>query len=361
MRPRALAIVLVALAACAPTLPAGFTEERAAAERAYAAGRYDEAAEHWQKAESAATRRRDQTEARYRRAASLRRAGRHEAAAALLGGLERSRPKSSRAARAAFDGAEIEIEHGNAERGWAELELAIRKYPRSGLALAALGRLSQHREEQTGAAAALELLADLGERGGSAELRELALYDRGRLLEKLGREAEALGAFLDTARRHPYPKGALWDDALFAASLLEEKLGHPDRAIAHLERMLREKEPSSLNQGSYQRPRYAAARYRVAELYRDRMADRPRAVREFRRVWDEHATSLLRDDALWQAARLEREQGHGEAACELLKRLVSDAPDSRFARCADALCPTLRPAEGACHPYVVRNLRGPDG
>lgn len=358
MSARALLVLALAVSGCAASLPRPFTEERAAAERAYAAGRYDEAAEHWEKAERAASRRRDQSEARYRRAASLRRAGRHAEARALLADLNQTRPKSSRAARAAFDHADIEIEHGDAEKGFAELEQAIRKYPTSGLALAALGRLARHREERAGPDAALALLTELGQSGGSGELREQAGYDRARLLEKLGRDEEALSAHLDTAERFPYPTGALWDDSLFAASLLEEKLGRPARAVQHLERMLREKEPSSLNQGSYERPRYGAARFRVAELYRDKLGDKPRAVREFRRVWSEHPTSLLRDDALWQAARLERELGHQDRACDLLETLVEELPDSRFARCANALCPTLTPAKGECHEYVVRGLTG---
>ena len=360
MNVRAVGWLLLAfVAGCAPTLPRSFSEERAAAERAYAAGRYEEAAQHWAKAERAADRRRDQNEARYRQAAALLRAGRHEEAQALLAELGRHRPKSSRAARAAFDHAYIEIRHGDAERGWAELDAAIRKFPRSGLALGALSRLARQREERAGAEAALALLSELGSRGGSSELQEQARYDRARLLEKLGRDAEALAAFLDTAARFPYPRGALWDDSLFAASVLEEKLGRPERAVEHLERMLREKEPSSLKQGSYARPRYAAARYRVAELYRDRLGDKPRAVREFRRVWDEHDTSLLKDDALWQAARLERDLGHQDRACDLIEKLVEGAPDSRFARCASALCPSARPAKGDCHEYVVRDLGGP--
>lgn len=322
MRAHAIAVGWLLSVACAPTLPRGFTEERSAAERAYAAGRYDEAAEHWAKAEAAAQRRRDQTEARYRRASALRRAGRHEDARRLLD----------------------------------ELEAAIRKYPRSGPALTALTRLARQREERAGAEAALSLLADVARTGGGAELREQAHYQRARLLERLGRDHEALTAYLDSAARFPYPEGALWDDSLHAASLLEEKLGRPDRAIAHLERMLREKEPSSLKQGSYERPRYAAARYRVAELYRDRIGDKLRAVREFRRVWDEHPTSLLKDDALWQAARLEHDRGEAGAACKLMKVLVSEAPDSRFAACASALCPSVRPAQGECHAYVLREL-----
>jgi tetratricopeptide (TPR) repeat protein len=349
------ALVLVVLG-CATTLPQAFVEERAAAERAYSAGRYDEAAEHWARAERAAERRKDQSEARYRRAAALRRAGRHAQAEQLLEELGRTRPKSARAARAAFDRADIQIEHGDRDRGFAALEAAIRKYPRSGVALAALRRLARHRQEREGTDAALALLGNLAGSGGSAALREQAAFERARLLESQGRDADALAAYLETARKHPYPQGALWDDALFSASLLEERRGRIDLAIEHLERMLREKEPSSLNQGSYQRPRYASARFRVAELYRDSVGDESRAVEEFRRVWSEHPTSLLRDDALWQAARLARGLGRADEACSIAKTLVTEAPDSRFAPCVRALCPTQEPAKGRCHDYVLRAL-----
>ncbi len=350
------ALCALSLSGCAPSLPRAFEEERAAAERAYAAGRYDEAAEHWQAAERAATRRRDQNEAHYRRAAALGRAGRHAEAQALLAELAQKRPKSSRAARAAFDRASIEIEHGNAERGYAELERALARYPRSGVALGALSRIAAHREEKEGVDATLAYLKKLSREAGGDELREQAGFDFARLLEKHGRDREALAAYLDLADRFPYPTGALWDDALFMASLLEEKLGEPRRAILHLERMLKEKEPSSL-QGSYERPRYAAARYRVAELCRDRLGDPRRAAKEFHRVWSEHPTSLLRDDALWQAARLERQLGDGEAACKTLSTLADGTPDSRFVPCLRALCPDARPSKAECHPYIVRSLQ----
>lgn len=353
MRP--FALVLLLAVACAPSLPRAFAEERAAAERAYAAGRYDEAAVHWEKAEAAAERRRDQTEARYRRAASLIRAGRHTEAQTLLTALRTDRPKSSRAARAAFDAASIEIEHGDPARGWASLEAAIFAYPESGVALAALRRVADERGRRQGTGAALSFLRQVEKRTGSAGLREQAGYDSAKLLESLGRDEAALAEYLRVAASFPYPEGALWDDALFAASLLEEKLGRPKLAIERLERMLAEREPSSL-QGSYERPRYAAARLRIAELYRDRIGDKQRAAAEFHRVWDEHPTSLLKDDALWQAARIERELGREDLACKTLRRLTEDAPDSRFARCARALCPSVPPVKGECHAYVLRQL-----
>ena len=61
-------------------------------------------------------------------------------------------------------------------------------------------------------------------------------------------EIESAGdAYLETARRHPYPEGALWDDALFRAALCEEKVGRPRQAIAVLESMLTEREEAHLS------------------------------------------------------------------------------------------------------------------
>jgi TolA-binding protein len=343
------------LLGCAPSLSRSYLEEQAAAERAYSAGRYEEAADHWQRAAQGAKKRRNQTEARYRAATSLRRAGRYEEAAALLEALARDRPKSARAARAAFERAEIEIDHGDQARGHALLADALRRYPGSGLAPTALSELVRWHEDHGGPSAAIGWLDGIRADFTESELDESVRYARAKELEKAGRDEDALAAYLDVATRHPYPEGGLWDDALWNASLLEEKLGRPERAIAHLRRMLKEREPSSL-QGSYERPRFAPAQYRIAELYRDGFHDSAGAAREFRRVWDDHPTSLLRDDALWNEARLERGAGDERRACSTLELLRDRAPESRYAPCVAALCPTLAPGKGECHQYVVREL-----
>ncbi len=304
-------------------------------------------------AEKAADRKRDRNEARYRAAQSLERAGRHKEAERLLTTVDQ---KSSRAARAAFDHAVIQIDHGNVDQGYRELEAMMRKYPASGVAAAALGRLVRRREDQGNTAAAISYLESLRSPFRGTELSERVEYAYAEELDKAHRTTAARDQYLRVADRFPYPFGALWDDALWKASLAEEKLGNVPRAIVHLERMLKEKEPSSLG-GSYQRPRYAAARFRIAELYRDKIRDPARAAREFRRVWDENPTSLLRDDALWQEARVEHEMGDQSRACSTLKKLIADEADSRFAPCAPRLCPGLdAPAHRECRAYIVRDL-----
>lgn len=351
------ALICLLLVGCAPSLPRKFEQARAAAERAYAAGRYDEAAEEWRRAGEAAERPRDKNEASYRAAASLRRAGRRDEARALLAALVAEHPKSARAVRAEFDLADMEIEGGNREHGYSLLERAVRSHPSSGIAPAALAKLARHAEDQNGPDGAVAYLDRMRQDLGKTELGERAQFTYARRLDGLGRDEEALAAYLDSAKRFPYPNGALWDDALWYASLLEEKLGRPERAVAHLERMLAEREPSSL-QGSYERPRYASARFRIAELYRDRLADDSRARREFHRVFTDHPTSPLRDDALWNEARLARKAGDRALTCSLTRRLVEDSPDSRFAPCVRALCPDNEPAKGECHAYILRALDG---
>jgi len=347
--------VALAIWACAPTLPRPFQEARAAAERSYAAGRYDEAADRWLEAEKAASRPRDKNEARYRAAVSLRRAGRGDEATKLLSALLKDSPKSSRTARAEFDLADMEIEKGNRQQGFAALESAVRRHPNSGLAPLALARLASFHEESGGPEAALSYLEAMRTALARTELEERASFLFAKKLDQTGKSDRALAEYLALTRKFPYPQGALWDDALWYASLIEERLGRPERAVQHLQKMLAEREPSSL-QGSYERPRYAAARFRIAELFRDRLADPARARREFRRVYDEHPTSPLRDDALWNEARLAHAAGDRDGACSAVETLVEHFQDSRYAPCARALCASVEPGKGACHAYVLRAL-----
>jgi tetratricopeptide (TPR) repeat protein len=348
---------VLALGACAPTLPRRYQEQRAAAERAYAAGRYEEAAHHWELAAGAADRRRDRSEALYRAGASYERAGRHGDAEASYEKIAARFPKSSRAARADFDRARIEIEHGNREHGYALLERAMFAHADSGLAPRALRELLLRAEDRGGKAFARAELERLLPRLTRTPLAERALYARAALLDEQGDRAGARDQYLEVARRFSYPTGALWDDALWHAARLENDLGNPRKAISYLERMLAQRESSFL-QGSYERPRYAEAQFRIAELYRDRLGDTGRARREFRKVWENHPTSLLKDDALWNEALLARGAGDRRAACASVALLADEAPDSRYVPCGKLLCESAAAdPKRSCRGYIERAVR----
>jgi hypothetical protein len=354
-----LALALVALVAgltssCGPSQDARFA---AAAERASATarcGRHAEAAELWLKAARTATGAVDREEAEYRAASSYERGNEIDRALALYERLEQG--GGARAARASFDRARL-VQERDAARGDALLLAAIRRHPDSGLAPRALREHLARREAENGTSAAIEAATELLDGLQGSELDEALRYERARLWERAGALEKARDGYLDTATRHPYPEGALWDDALARAAGLEERLGRPLAAIRILERMLAEREPSS-GIGSYERARYDEARFRIAEIHRDRLADPTRARREFRRVYEEHSTSLLRDDALWQEALVSFRSGDRVGACEPLLLLVRHLPQSRYAACAPRLCPAARtPARsGACHVQIPEEL-----
>jgi tetratricopeptide (TPR) repeat protein len=360
--PRCCALLLVALgaSACAPTLPRSYQEARAAGHRAYSAGRYDEAARMYRDAARASSRVHDRDEMLFLEAAAHQRAGRHREARARYEALLAASPTGGRASRAAHEVAELEIAHGDEERGYALLEAAFLRFPTSGPSRHALTRYLKHLDETRGVEAALAYLQArlaLLEHKGLGEAARYQMADR---LERLGRAAEARDAFVQCARAYPYPHGGLYDDSLMRASLLDEKLGDPRLAIERLREMLGVREPSLMS-GSYERTKFSAAQMRIAVLLRDALHDHAAARRELRALFTDHRSSILRDDALWAEARLAAQDGDRSGACEAASLLVRELPDSRFAACASLLCESVPalPKPRPCHDYIRRDLASP--
>ncbi|HVJ17265.1 MAG TPA: tetratricopeptide repeat protein [Polyangiaceae bacterium] len=346
----------LALLSCSAAKQAPYDQAAHSAERAYSAGRYQEAARHWLEAAQHSEEARDRDEAEYRAAASYERGEQYEQALAIYKRIVKQ--NGERAARAAVATAEVERRRGSEERAQELFLAAMRAYPNSAPAEQAL-REHLAFVKRGGVQAALSALGPLIEEFSNSDLDERLRYERARLLDETNRTEAARDAYLETARRHPYPEGALWDDALFRAAECEDKLGHPRQAITLLESMLAEREEAHVS-GSYERPRYAQGRFKIAELYRDKLADPARARAEFRRVWNEHPTTLLRDDALFEEALIAHKEGDRAGTCQALGLLIEDATDSRFAPCAPRLCPSLKaPDERPCRDYLrLRIERG---
>ena len=342
------------LCACAPNLPAAYVQARDAAESDYAKGKFAAAAERWLGAAASADTARDRNDARYRAATSYERAGDLARAKAIYGELANG--NSDRAPRATFALADLQIRAGDEAGGNAALEAAARKYPTSGVANLALRRYFAALSDQGGDRAVLDYIDRVEPALDHGDLAEQLLYERGRRLEALGSLTAARDAYLVVADRFPYPHGAYWDDALFHGADCELRLGRPERAVQLLERMLAAREASHLS-GSYERPRFADAAYRVAELYRDQLHDPESARRAFHGVFVGYPNSTLRDDALWQEALLARRVDEDEA-CGPLTLLVQQLPDSRYAPCAREICPKLpRLPRRECAEYIERELR----
>lgn len=352
-----VAVIFVAgsLAACVSSGISEYARLDAAAARAYSSGRYREAADQWGRAAKVAKAKRNRSEARYREAASLARGGFQAEALATLDELIADDPNGERAARAADDRATMLIRSGAVERGYAALEGAFVAHPDSGLAP---GELRAYLDWLGGGGEAKirAYLDAVIPKLENTELGQFAHYAYAESLEHDGKLEQARERYLLLARKYPYPGGALWDDALFHAADLDSKLGDARAAILHLERMLQARETSYMN-GSYERGRYAEARFRIAELYRDVLGDSGRARSTFEQLFREHRTSRLRDDAAWNAALLAFRAGDRDGACRDLKELVDAIPDSRFAPCAKRICPEVE-APGECHEYIVANVAG---
>lgn len=349
--------VLALLAGCAPTLPKPYVESKAAGHRAYGAGRYDEAARHFRAAAGSAERVKDRDEVLYLEAASFGRAGRHREARAAYEALVEVSPEGTRAARAAYEVAQLELEHGDEARGWEMLHAFIKQYPDSGLARRAMLRYLVHLDEEHGPERTIAYLDQGYAWFHRNDLGEAAMYQKALRLERLGRLEQARDTFARTADTYPYPVGGLFDDALFRASMIDEKLGQPRTAVERLEKMLRVREPSTF-QGSYERPRFSEAQMRIGTLYRDALGEPERARQAFRKLFVSFTTSVLRDDALWAEARLALKQGDGPGACEAVTLLVKDLPKSRYAPCAKLLCESAPELDEPrkCRAYIARDV-----
>ncbi|OJY27028.1 MAG: hypothetical protein BGO98_44765 [Myxococcales bacterium 68-20] len=362
-RPHALiAHAFVALAlfstglGCAPNRGAAYEKALAEARRAHHAGRFDTAADRFDEAARTAKVPRDSVYARYEAALARARSGDVARASRELRAIADANPPNAYSAQAAFKAADLAWK-SDPSAGYAELEAIALRFPESGVGKVALGRVIRH-DDESGPAKTLAHLDALAPKVAKTSLEELVLYERAKRIAELGRYEEARDAFVLVADRWPYPGGAYFDDALYRASEMEEKLGRPREAIAHLERMLSFRESSS-TMGSYERPRYSSAILRIATLYEERLGDRAKARETLHRLYADFKTSTLRDDALWHEAELWQKDGDKETACNRLSTLASDFPDSRYVPCAVERCPSIkRPSKSkapkSCRDYLSR-------
>lgn len=337
----------------------GFAKAKAAGDRASTAGRLDEAAANYRRAAEATNKPHDQEQGYFLEAATLERAGRVPEAMKAYEAMEKRFPSGDHAARAAFERARLEIDHGDRAKGEAMLEAALFRYPNSGMARDVLRKVIRiHETNAPGSGIAFTDKA-MGALGKS-ELAENIGYRKAELLRDAGRDVEARDAFIANAEKFPYPGGTLTDDAWFHAAELSEKLGDPKTAVSCLQSLLAPREPSSLGQGSYERPRYSQAQFHLAEVYRDKLGDSAGARREFRKLVDKFPTSTLRDDALFQEALLAKRAGDEGETCDAARKLVRDFPESRYAGCSDRLCSNVAPSSKAprCRGYVEEQITG---
>jgi hypothetical protein len=363
-REAALAALLASAACAGPDRGKAYDVAYAAGEADVAAGRFAEGAARFDEAAQGAKIRRDADHARYLAARALASAGNLADAATRLRAIADASPPLEDSAEAALAICEMQIARSD-PAGWDALLDVARRFPSSGIARPAFRRFLAHQDETNGPQATLALLERLAPALDRTDLAETVAYETALHLATLGQDARARDAFLAMTKRWTYFNGSYWDDGLYRVSLLDEKLGDFAGATQVLDQMLGER-TSSWIMGTYERPRYEPAMVRLCALARDHFHDRPRARACFDRLYRELTTSELRDDALWEEARLFREDGDSASSCARLATLVHDFPDSRFVPCATAECPGVaRPGKGGapveCHPYIAKLRLGAEG
>ncbi len=317
----------------------------------------EEAEQQFALAYRRAGRVKDRDEALFLQARTQESQGHAEDAARTYQMLVDARPPGPRSVHASFELARLAGAARGEETQDAMERQLIGAHPDHGLAVAALSRVVGRRREAKDWDGLLRILEPLAAKARETPMEQPIDMERARALEARGDLEAALALYLATARKHPYPFGPRTDDALFRASEVEEQLGRHDRAIAHLREMLEPREHSQ-TVSSYERPKFPAAQMRIALLLRDRARDHAAARKELYRFVDGFPASTMRDDALWIAARMAKDDGDAETACDDAERLVEMQPDSRYVRCAHLVCADLPPAARECADYLVRELRG---
>jgi tetratricopeptide (TPR) repeat protein len=340
--------VLLLLGACAGA-PSAYVRHFAAGERAETAGRHGEAASAFDAAS------RDQASPRERAHAAFLAALEQIRSGDVSGGAKRleaiGKTHGEHAAEARWQLVMLDLATKN-PAAVQELDDFLRTFPNEGVAYPALHARLRLARDAGGEAAALAVLRALEPAVAGTDSAPRVANEIAESLAKLGKLAEARDAFVALARKFPYP-GEYFDDALYRASELDEQLGKNDEAVADLERMLAAME-SSILPGTYIRPRFPDAAWRIAVLDRDKLHDDAKAIAAFERYVDLFPNDVRRAEALWNAGKL-----RGEAhACDDWSRIVSIDRDSRYVPCVAERCkidiPKKSQAPKTCHAYITR-------
>ncbi len=313
--------------ACVPTLSKPRGDKHLAflaeAERDQHHGRLEAAALAYDRAAIAAERRVDRDEALYRESRVFARLHDYPRALALCVSLAEAKPASRRTWRAVLDGARYRLELGQGERAESDLRMLVVEHGDSGEGKSALGILIERRVRIADMESGLAYLRALSSEARSGFVAEALAYEEADLLIALGRSPEARTVLSSQIERFPYPRGALWDDALWRLADLAEDADDPQAAVEYLSRMLVAHE-KALHVGSYTRPRFSLAALRIARIYRDRLRDSDAAVKAFQRVRDQFPGSLVADDALEEEAELWFAAGDRAQGCARLRTLLEE-------------------------------------
>ena len=294
----------------------------------------------------------------FRFAQSLERAERYAEAAAVFVALPTLSRDRVKIARARVRAAELQADHlGEREQALATCRQVIAEVPAEVPAEDALRLLVRlqtadpQREPQLEPEGALrgELDRLAAELRPYETIASFALLYGGQAAERRGRPEEALARYDEIWKR--YPRGPLFDDALFTAAQLLRKLGRSGAAAERLAR-LTQAYTSAVLVGHYHQERLIEGMFLLGQLYLRELNRPAEALTTLQLLLGRQPSSRLADDALllMAEAALRRQPATAAArtqACGYLARLFHDYPDTNHQRAAQALqreqgCPPSR-------------------
>lgn len=216
------------------------------------------------------------------------------------------------------------------ERALARMEALCWRWPDSVAADTAVKILAQRRSpERVGPW--LERLAD--ERR-EHKVADNALFMRGWVaLFREGDIGLARRTFRAVVTR--WPRGPLIDDAMWTLGAILRRQGAWVEAAQVYGAMLDNREGQGFWVGSYRHPKLDQGAWMAGAILFHALGDCEGAAAAWRRALEMFDSSIIRDDCWWGLALCSAQAGDADGARELLRRLLDERPDSRYAPIAN--------------------------
>jgi tetratricopeptide (TPR) repeat protein len=205
--------------------------------------------------------------------------------------------------------------------------------PDAAMAPVAMRRLVRSYVERKDMESGLAVLRDMERSLTNTPVWDSVVYAQARLWKELGHVDEERRALMRIVKMGRWGS-SLWDDSLWRMIRIAGERGETKEEEQLILQLLSARERSRWI-GSYATPYDDQALFRLGHLYVE-MGKTRQAYQAFRQLsrWE---TSRLRDDGLLWSARVLEEQGSGERACRILRKLKHRMPDSSSARTAERL------------------------
>jgi TolA-binding protein len=267
----------------------------------------------------------------------LEHAGRtQEAIDAYLAVPAKVRDDDATASIATYRAGELLLKAGKTQDAWTALWRVVTEWPDEGSAADALKTLlvdGRGRDARTLGEQIANLLSTLA----ATEVADNMLWTLADLTEHELANPEGARALYD---RIPldYPKSGLRDDARWHAARISRAMKDPKGAVTRLRALVATREVA-FGAGSYFSIWLDDAQLELGRVLRDDLGDLPAAMAAFKKLPGDYPASILKDDALYELAVTQETAGDHAAACESLKKLVKQSPDSKFLKRGDVVCP----------------------